>query len=118
VSSAPAPSADPDAADALVVFVTMPDVDTAARIARTLVEEGLVACVNVLPGLRSIYAWQGKICDEAEVLCLIKTRRSGYQRLCERLTALHPYEVPEIIGFVPGEGNAPYLRWIMDSTRA
>jgi periplasmic divalent cation tolerance protein len=109
------PSAAPDA---LLVFVTVPDADTGARIGRTLVEEGLAACVNVIPGLRSIYAWQGKICDEAEALCLIKTRRSGYERVRERLSGLHPYDVPEILGVAPDEGNAPYLRWIMDSTQA
>jgi periplasmic divalent cation tolerance protein len=104
-------------ADALMVFVTVPDPETGARLGRVLVEEGLAACVNVIPGLRSIYAWQGKICDDAEALCLIKTRRAFYQRLRERLPALHPYEVPEIIGFAPDEGNAPYLRWLVESTR-
>jgi periplasmic divalent cation tolerance protein len=108
---------NPPAADALLVLVTVPDADAGARIGRTLVEEGLAACVNVIPGLRSIYAWQGKICDDAEALCLVKTRRAFYERLRERLGALHPYEVPEIIGFAPDEGNAPYLRWLRDSTR-
>ena len=104
--------------DALMVFVTVPDPETGARMGRVLVEEGLAACVNVIPGLRSIYAWQGKICDEAEALCLVKTRRTSYERLRERLTTLHPYDVPEIIGFVPDEGNQPYLRWLLDATRA
>jgi periplasmic divalent cation tolerance protein len=101
-----------------MVFVTVPDPETGARVGRALVEEGLAACVNVIPGLRSIYAWQGEIRDDAEALCLVKTRRAFYPRLCERLAALHPYEVPEIIGLVPDEGNAPYLRWLLDSTRA
>jgi periplasmic divalent cation tolerance protein len=109
-------SAEPGPQEALVILVTVPDPDTGARIGRALVEEGLAACVNVIPGLRSIYAWQGKICDDAEALCLVKTRRSLYGPVRERLAALHPYEVPEIIGLVPGEGNAPYLRWIAEAT--
>src|SRR6185369_16297782 len=100
----------PAPAEALVLFMTVPDADTGARIGRALVEEGLAACVNVVPGLRSIYTWQGKICDEAEALCLIKTRRSAYERLRERVGTLHPYEVAELLGVAPDEGNAPYLR--------
>src|SRR5205814_1937455 len=105
-------STTPDPGDALIVLVTVPDADTGARLGRTLVEERLAACVNVVPGLRSIYAWQGKICDEAEALCLVKTRRALYPALRDRVAALHPYEVPEIIGLRPAEGNAPYLSWI------
>jgi len=109
---------DPAAGDALIVFVTVPDAETGARIGRALVEERLAACVNVLPGLRSIYAWQGKINDDAEALCLVKTRRELYEGLRERIQALHPYEVPEIIGLRPDAGNAPYLSWILQSTLA
>ena len=102
----------------LVVLVTMPDADTAARVGRALVEEKLAACVNVIPGLRSIYEYGGKLCDDAEVLCLIKTRRALYPALRDRVTTLHPYEVPEIIGLPLAEGNAPYLAWLADVTRA
>jgi periplasmic divalent cation tolerance protein len=106
----------PDPAEALVVFMTVPDADTGARIGRTLVEEQLAACVNILPSIRSIYRWQGQVSDEAETLCLIKTRRALYDRLCERVSVLHPYQVPEILGVSPSTGNAPYLRWILDNT--
>jgi periplasmic divalent cation tolerance protein len=98
--------------DVLVVFMTVPDADAGARIGRALVDEALAACVNVLPGVRSIYRWQGQVQDEGEVLCLIKTRRALYERLRERVGALHPYEVPELLGVAPDEGNEPYLRWI------
>jgi periplasmic divalent cation tolerance protein len=104
------------ASDALVVFMTVPDADTGARIGRALVEEQLAACVNVLPAVRSLYRWQGKLCDEAEALCLVKTRRALYDRLRERIAALHPYEVPEILGVAPDAGNEPYLRWIEQAT--
>jgi len=71
--------------EALVVLVTAPDHETAARIGRTLVEEGLAACANVLPQIRSIYRWQGEINDEGETLMLIKTTRSVQARLTERI---------------------------------
>jgi periplasmic divalent cation tolerance protein len=100
----------------LVVLVTMPDVDTAARLGRTVVEEKLAACVNVIPGLRSIYEYGGKLCDDSEVLCLFKTRRALYPALRDRLTGLHPYEVPELIAVPLAEGNEPYLDWLARGT--
>jgi periplasmic divalent cation tolerance protein len=112
-----APMVDsPAPADFVLVLVTAPDADTAARIGRAVVEEKLAACVNVIPGLRSIYAWDGKLCDEAEVLCLLKTRRALYPALRDRVAALHPYEVPEIIALPLAEGNAPYLAWLAAGT--
>jgi periplasmic divalent cation tolerance protein len=109
---------DADPKDFLLVLMTAPDADTAARLGRTVVEERLAACVNVVPGLRSIYVWQGKLSDEAEVLCLIKTRRTLFAALRDRLAGLHPYETPEIIALQLAEGNAPYLAWLAGSTTA
>jgi periplasmic divalent cation tolerance protein len=103
-------------ADFIVVLMTAPDTDVANRIAGTLVDEGLVACVNILPGLRSIYRWEGKVCDEAEVLCLMKTRLDLFPALRERITALHPYQVPEIIALPLAAGSPPYLDWVIQST--
>ncbi len=108
--------APPSPDDVLLVLVTVPDAETGARIGRALVEGRLAACVSLLPGLRSIYRWEGAVQDEPEVLCLIKTRRALYEPLRERIVSLHPYQVPEIIGVAPVAGNAPYLRWIWDST--
>ena len=102
--------------DFVVVFMTAPESETAARLARTLVEEGLVACVNIVPGLRSLYFWEGKLCDESEVLCLCKTRRELFSAVRERLVSLHPYSVPEIVAVPLAEGNAPYLEWVARST--
>jgi periplasmic divalent cation tolerance protein len=82
------------------------------------VTEKLVACVNILPGLRSIYMWEGKVCDEEEVLCVLKTRRELFSALRDRVTALHPYQVPEIIALPLVDGSAPYLAWLRDETRA
>ncbi|HJX62790.1 MAG TPA: divalent-cation tolerance protein CutA [Polyangia bacterium] len=114
--ASPDPAA-PCPADFVVVFMTAPDADVAGRIAGTLVDERLVACVNILPGLRSIYRWQGKLCDEPEVLCLMKTRLDLFPALRERIAALHPYQVPEIIALSLAAGSAPYLDWIRQCTK-
>jgi periplasmic divalent cation tolerance protein len=101
--------------DAVVVLVTAPSADVAATLARTLVEERLAACGNVLPGLRSIYRWEGKVLDEPEVLLLLKTQRSRFAELRDRILALHPYEVPEVIALPVEAGSERYLDWIAQS---
>ncbi|HEX8112024.1 MAG TPA: divalent-cation tolerance protein CutA [Kofleriaceae bacterium] len=101
-------------AAALVVFSTFPDADTAARIARALVEEQLAACVNVVPAVRSIYRWEGNVCDEAETLAVIKTTAERYAALAARITELHPYQVPEVIALPLADGHPPYLAWLAD----
>ena len=100
----------------VVVLVTAPDGDTAALLGRTVVEERLAACVNIVPGLRSIYEFEGKTCDDPEVLCLFKTRRELYPALRDRVTALHPYAVPEVLALPVLAGNAPYLAWVLAGT--
>lgn len=101
--------------DALEVHVTAPDAAVAERVARALVEERLAACVNIVPGVRSIYRWQGKLCDDAEVLCLVKTRRALFERVKARIAELHPYEVPEVLAFAVAEGSDAYLAWLRES---
>ena len=103
--------------DHVVALSTAPSMDKAAEIARALVGERLAACVNLVPGVRSIYQWQGKLCDDAEVLCVIKTRRDRVDALRARLPALHPYDVPELVVLEVGAGHAPYLEWIDASVR-
>jgi periplasmic divalent cation tolerance protein len=105
-------------ADALEVHITAPDAAQAAELARTLVAEGLVACVSIIPGVRSIYLFGGKICDEPEVLCIAKTRKELFGRLEARVRALHPYQVPEILSFAVDEGSLAYLDWLRASTTA
>ncbi len=109
-------AADPSPADFVLVLTTAPDSETAGRIARALVEEGLVACVNIVPGLRSVYRWEGKLCDDSEVLCLCKTRAALFPAVRERISSLHPYSVPEIIAVPLTQGSAPYLEWVAQST--
>jgi periplasmic divalent cation tolerance protein len=103
--------------DAIVVFVTAPTADKAAEIARTLVEEGLAACGNVVPGLRSIYRWEGKVHDEPEALLILKSRAPLFEALRERVVAVHPYQCPEVLRLEVAEGHAPYLQWIGDNVR-
>jgi periplasmic divalent cation tolerance protein len=102
--------------DAIVVLVTTPTPERAAEIARALVEERLAACGNVLPAIRSIYRWEGKVQDEAEALLVLKTTRARFEALRERVLALHPYQVPEIIALPVEAGSAPYLGWIAGET--
>lgn len=96
----------------IVVFSTFPNVELAASIARTLVDEQLCACVNLVPAVRSIYRWQHATCDEAEVLGVIKTTDDRLAALEARLVALHPYDVPELIALPVVGGHAPYLAWV------
>jgi len=99
-----------------VVLCTVPDVETGARIARAIVEERIAACVNVVPGLRSIYRWKGEVQDEPEALLVIKARAQGFERLAERISSLHPYEVPEIVALEVSGCHGPYLAWALDAT--
>ncbi|OFX21862.1 MAG: cation tolerance protein CutA [Anaeromyxobacter sp. RBG_16_69_14] len=101
--------------ETVVVLVTAPSAEKAAEIARAVVLEKLAACGNVIPGIRSIYAWEGKIHDEAEALLVLKAPRRRFQELCDRVVALHPYEVPEVIGFPIEGGNERYIEWIIQS---
>jgi periplasmic divalent cation tolerance protein len=104
--------------DAVLVLVTTPTAEQAASLARTLVEEGLAACGNVVPGVRSIYRWEGRVQDEAEALLVLKSRAPLFEALRERVVALHPYQCPEVLRLDVAAGHAPYLRWIADNVRS
>ncbi len=98
--------------DCVVVLVTAPGADVAAGLARALVEERLAACGNIVPGLRSIYRWEGEVCDEAEVLLILKTTTDRFEALRARVVELHPYDVPEVLRLDVQDGHSPYLDWI------
>lgn len=102
---------------ACVVLVTAPTGEVAAALARTLVEERLAACGNILPAVRSIYRWQDEVQDEPEVLLLLKTVQPAVPALTERVVALHPYELPEVIALPVLGGLDAYIGWIEESTR-
>jgi periplasmic divalent cation tolerance protein len=100
----------------VVVFSTFPNPDKAAEVAKILVEERLAACVNIVPQVRSIYRWKGETCDDSEVLCVVKTTQERFDALARRLVGLHPYELPEVIALLAGDGHAPYLAWVSTET--
>jgi len=95
----------------------MPDGDVPASIARTLVDEKLAACANLVPNVRSIYRWKGKVCDDAEVLAIIKTTEDRFDALRARLIELHPYDCPEVVAVRVAAGHDDYLRWVVEQTR-
>jgi periplasmic divalent cation tolerance protein len=101
----------------LIVFCACPDEAVADRIALTLVEERLAACVNRVPGVVSTYRWQGSLQSDAEVQLLIKTTRDRFDALRDRILSLHPYELPEVVAVDIALGSAPYLAWIESETR-
>ena len=101
-----------------IVLCTVPTEEHARQIARALVEERLAACVNVVPVLSSIYRWEDSICDDAELLLLIKTRSEVFPRLVSRLRSLHPYQVPEIVAVAAADVSPDYLAWLLGATAA
>ncbi len=102
----------------IMVYITTPDLDVARRIARTLVEERLAACANILPGVESFYRWQGAVQHDQEVALIVKTRAALLEALMERVVALHPYEVPCVVALPLNQGHEPFLRWIDAATGA
>ena len=99
----------------LLAFSTFPDAETARRISKQLVEEKLAACANIFPAIESIYRWKGKIETGQEMIAFFKTSEDRQAAFQEKLRALHPYELPEII-FVPIAAGLPeYLRWVAES---
>ena len=98
--------------EALIVFSTFANEADAARVARVLVEERLVACAQLVPGARSIYRWQDEVREDAEVVVLMKTRKQDWTALLSRLHELHPYETPECIAVRVAAGAPKYMAWL------
>ena len=99
-------------ADAILVISTCPEGDSAERIAKALVEQGLAACVNILPGASSYYMWKGEMENSRESVLLIKTHADRMLQLQDAILSLHPYELPEIIAVPIRDGLPAYLNWI------
>jgi len=100
---------------ALVTLCTCPDQASALKLAGGLVEERLAACVNILPGVRSVYRWKGKTCDDAEVLMVIKSLSGMHDDLESWLAKHHPYDIPEIVALPASRVSAEYLAWLESS---
>ncbi len=103
-------------AEAILVMVTCGSSAEAERMAKQLLDENLVACVNIAGRIRSLFKWKGAVSRESESLLLMKTRRGLFEPLCDRVKELHSYEVPEIIAVPIIVGNPDYLDWICEST--
>lgn len=98
--------------DVVALLTTAPSVEVAERIGEMLVGERLVACANVVPGIRSIFRWQGAVARESEVLLVLKTTAEAWDDARRRIVELHPYEVPEVIALDVSAGHGPYLDWV------
>ena len=101
----------------LVVYCTAPDQIVATEIANQLITARHAACVNILPGVQSIYHWDGQICSEKEVMLMIKTTRTRYAELEVALIEMHPYDLPELIAFSVEAGSQEYLNWVESSIK-
>ena len=102
---------------AVIVLVTYPTDRDPLALARLLVDEQLVACVNVLPPMQSVYRWEGKVEQAAEHQLVMKTTRERVEALKARLVDLHPYDVPEVLVLPVVDGGEPYLKWLTESVR-
>ncbi len=103
---------------ARAVLITAPDSEVGTSLARALVAEGLAACVNLVPGVRSIYRWEGAVQDDTEVLLIAKTREALLSALTARVEVLHPYDVPEVVALPIVGGSAAYLAWLCAAAEA
>jgi periplasmic divalent cation tolerance protein len=103
--------------DVRVVLMTAPDPETGERLGTALLEERLATCVNVVPGVTSIYWWEGKLERGTEVLLILKTVEGRVRALEQRAAELHPYAVPEVLVLEVGAGHEPYLEWVRRESR-
>ncbi|PUZ42482.1 hypothetical protein GQ55_9G586100 [Panicum hallii var. hallii] len=100
----------------IVVYVTVPNREAGKKLSQSIISEKLAACVNIVPGIESVYWWEGKVQSDAEELLIIKTRESLLDALTEHVKANHEYDVPEVISLPITGGNSKYLEWIKNST--
>ena len=101
--------------DKVIVFVTCESRQQAEQIAQAVVSEKLAACVNIIPGVESVYVWEGEVTTSQEVLCLMKTTHGRFIQLQEKVKALHSYQVPEIVAMTIEEASLAYENWVDES---
>ncbi|KAK3244392.1 divalent ion tolerance protein CutA [Cymbomonas tetramitiformis] len=100
----------------VAIYVTVPDKETGKKIASALIESKLAACVNMIPGVESMYWWEGKVETDQELLLMIKSRQSLVNEVTAKVNEVHPYDVPEVISVPITGGSDKYLQWLADST--
>ena len=105
------------ASEYCVVFVTAESENEARTVAAAVLEERLAACVNIVPAVRSLYWWDGKIQDDAEVLCIMKTTMNRFDELVRTVRRAHSYDVPEVVALPVQDGSEPYLKWIDENVK-
>ena len=101
----------------IVIFITAKDMDEADKIALALVQEKLVACVNIVKGVQSVFKWEGKVDYCEETLLIAKSEQKLFDKIIKKVKSLHSYSVPEVIALPILEGNPDYLKWIHESLR-
>jgi periplasmic divalent cation tolerance protein len=99
-----------------IVFCTIDSADAARKLARRLVQDRLAACVNIIENVTSVYKWEDRIEEDAELLLVIKTQDSRLQELMDRISEIHPYDVPEILSWPVQKGSKAYLEWVVAET--
>lgn len=99
----------------IVVFVTAKDKQEAQKIARRLVEDKLIACANIVDGVKSVFWWQGKTDEADETLLIMKSEKRFFKKIAAAVKALHSYDLPEVIALPIVEGSADYLKWMKES---
>jgi periplasmic divalent cation tolerance protein len=97
---------------ALVVLTTVPDAGAGAKLARILVKSGAAVCVNVVPGIHSIYRWKGKVTESREALLVVKAPKKNFRKIEDLIREKHPYELPEVLALSVAGGSAGYLQWL------
>jgi periplasmic divalent cation tolerance protein len=98
------------------IYMTFPDEASAAAVASSLLAEDLIACANIFPAGRSLYRWQGEVCDEPETVAIAKSTAGALERLIARVNELHPYDVPCIVALSCAGGDPAYLTWVVEQT--
>jgi periplasmic divalent cation tolerance protein len=108
---------EPDQNRAVLIYATAPDQATAEAIASTLLDQRLIACANIWPGMTTLYRWEGKIARDSEVVLILKTRAALAERAIAAARTLHPYTTPAFVVLSVEGGHAPFLEWIRTETQ-
>ena len=102
----------------LVVLTSLPNVEAAKGLARALVEKNFAACVQLTEGIQSIYRWEGKLCEESEILLSAKTTEANWHEIVAFIQSAHPYDLPEILAFTPAQYEEQYGKWVQSEVNS